>query len=490
MKKIEELQSILRKDFKAFAIKVFTEIAGNSSFSDNWHIDVICDELMGVVNGKNNKLVINIPPRHMKSILCSVALPAFMLGQNPKTQIICVSYSDDLAAKMALDCRRVIESLWYKELFPATRLSKEKKGISDFETTKGGGRFATSIGGTLTGRGGDIAIVDDPISPRDANSDTVREKTNDWYGGTLASRLNDKNTGKIIVIMQRTHEADFTGYLLETSSAFKQIKIPAITEEDEKWKITDYFGKEKVFERKIGEPLHPERESLEKLKETKNEMGSYNFASQYQQNPTSPGGNLIKREWLKFYNLKQLAKDIREGRIKAYRISQSWDTASKAGQDNDYSVCITYLSTYGDKNYILHVFREKLEFPDLVKKAKELKEKAQKVYSYLSPYFTDIIVEEMSSGIGLAQSLKEKYPSIVKPFKPEHDKPTRLKNISHLIENGSCLFPDNKPSWWSAFERELLTFPASKHDDQCDALSQLLTYEITETTNLDWIHNL
>ncbi|MCL2888473.1 MAG: phage terminase large subunit [Elusimicrobia bacterium] len=489
MNKNEELAAILRQDLKSFSIKVFQEIAGNSTYLDHWYTDVICSELVDVTQGKNPKLIINIPPRYMKSILCSVALPAFLLGHNPKMNIICASYSDGLAEKMALDCRKIMDSVWYREIFPATKLSKDRKGISDFETTKGGGRFSTSVGGTLTGRGGDIAIIDDPISPKDANSDTIREKTNDWYGNTLISRLNDKNNGKIIVIMQRTHEMDFTGHLLEIDSSFRLIKMPSIAVEDESWEVSDHSGNKTIFTRKIGEALHPERESAVKLKEIESSMGSYYFASQYQQNPTSRGGNIIKREWLKFYNRQTLLEDIRTRKIRPFHIGQSWDTASKAEEHNDYSVCITYLTASDNKIYILGVYRDKLEFPALVKKAEELKDKASAKYKDIA-FLEDIIVEDINSGTGLAQYMTEKYGNTLKPFKPEHDKATRLKNISHLLESGRCVFPDNKPKWWEAFEKELVSFPNGKHDDQCDSLSQLLAHELNRGPGLDWLKNL
>ncbi|MDR1696112.1 MAG: phage terminase large subunit [Endomicrobium sp.] len=486
------LQSFLRSDFKSFVLKVFREVDGVNEYLDNWHVNVICYEIEQLIKGTQNKLIINIPPRYMKSIICSIALPAFILGHDPKAKIVCVSYSDDLAANFALDCRRIIESQWYQEIFPVTRLSKHKKEVSDFQTTKGGGRFSTSVGGTLTGMGGDIIIVDDPIAPKDANSDTIREKVNDWYGNTLISRLNNKKTGKILVIMQRSHEMDFTGHLQEIDLSFKTIKIPIIAEEDETFEIKNPLGRKIIYKRKVGDVLHPEREDIVKLNETKSSMGSYNFAGQYQQNPTSRGGNVIKREWLKFYKFKDLENNV-WGRLGGCRICQSWDTASKIEQHNDYSVCITYLAAYDSmecrgKIYILDVFREKLEFPALVKKAIQLKEEMTIKYKCFAQVVSRIIIEDTNSGIGLVQNLRTKYHNFVIPVKPENDKATRLKNISHLIENGTVLFPEHKPEWWLSFEKEIITFPNGKHDDQCDSLSQLLTHEVT--TNRVWFRNI
>jgi hypothetical protein len=242
------LKALLRTDFKSFVIKVFKEVSPNNRYLDNWHVDVICHELMRITEEEdNNRLIINIPPRHMKSIICSVAYPAFILGHNPRAEIICVSYADELSSKFALDTRRVMETSWYRDIFPGARIAKDKKAVNDFNTTKGGGRYATSVNGTLTGRGADYIIIDDPIKPQDSFSDNIREKTNQWYGHTLYSRLNDKNRGKIIVIMQRIHDDDFTGYLLSSDPTFRQVKIQAIAGKDEEWRIKDRLrNKERV----------------------------------------------------------------------------------------------------------------------------------------------------------------------------------------------------------------------------------------------------
>ncbi|MDR1338019.1 MAG: terminase, partial [Rickettsiales bacterium] len=166
----DTFNAILRTDFKSFIIKVFNEVVAGSEYLDNWHIDVVCNAIMNMYDGDNNRLIINIPPRYMKSIICSVALPAWLLGHHPKTNIICVSYNDGLAEKFANDCRNIMLSEWYRELFPMTRLHPSRRALNDFETTHGGGRMSTSIGGTLTGRGADWIIIDDPLKPADAMS--------------------------------------------------------------------------------------------------------------------------------------------------------------------------------------------------------------------------------------------------------------------------------------------------------------------------------
>jgi len=467
------LNSILRINFKSFVEKVFKEVSPNAQYLDNWHIEVICHELMDLLENRENRLIINIPPRYMKSIICSIAFPAFILGHNPKASVIVVSYADELASKLALDCKKVMESFWYQELFPDTKLSK--KSTSDFETTKGGCRYATSINGTLTGRGADYIIIDDPMKPMDAYSDLLRDKTNDWYGNTLYSRLNNKRDGKIIVVMQRIHEEDISGYLLATDPSFRHIKIPAIAEADEIWMVKNRITEtERTFLRRKNEPLHAEREDLTKLYQAKEYMGEYNFAGQYQQNPAPREGGIIKKKWLQYYSIKELFKAVEDDSVKVKSIIQSWDTANKIAQHNDYSVCITMLRDEDDKNYVLDVYREKLEFPYLIKKIAQKYNDAKEKYKHR----IEVLIEDQASGTSLIQALRQDYQIYPKGVKPEYDKETRLISVSNLIENGHCLFPEDKPDWWFDFEQELLRFPKTKHDDQCDALSQALNEKV------------
>jgi len=410
MKKVslqqELLNSLLRKDFKSFVIKVFKEVSSNDEYLDNWHINVMCNEIMNVIEEEQNRLIINIPPRYLKSIVCSVALPAFILGHNPKATIISVSYADELASNLSLKCKQVVESEWFKELFPKTRLSKYKKSTNDFETTKGGGRYATSVNGTLTGRGADYLIIDDPIKPQDAASDLIREKTNEWYGSTLYSRLNNKNTGKIIVVMQRLHEEDFTGYLLRTDPSFKLVKIPAIAEKDEKWTIKDRIkNKLYSFTRTKGKELHSERENLNKLLNAKEYMGEFNFAGQYQQNPMPREGGIIKKRWFKFFNEADLWEKIEKDQIKVNGIIQSWDTACKIAEHNDYSACITILRDIEGNSYVLECYREKLEFPNLIRKIAQKYEQGKEKYKNR----VIVLIEDQSSGTSIIQELQAKY---------------------------------------------------------------------------------
>jgi hypothetical protein len=263
-----------------------------------------------------------MPPRSLKSISASIAFPAFVLGLDPGRRIICASYSGDLAKKHSNDFRAVLEPSWYKSTFPITRIGPFKNTETEIELTARGFRMATSVGGTLTGRGGDIIIFDDPLKPDDALSETKRTAVNQWFNNTLLSRLDDKRTGAIVVVMQRVHMDDLTGFLTETSDEWELLSLPAIAPFDEC--VPVWNGQ--VHQRKAGEALSPEREPLDVLKALQLQLGSDAFSSQYQQMPIPPGGAMVKRHWIQRYSeLPPTSERL--------VILQSWDTASKGGPE-------------------------------------------------------------------------------------------------------------------------------------------------------------
>lgn len=473
------MSAILRTDFKSFVIKVFGEVAPSSKYLNNWHIDVICDAIMDMYDGGNNRLMINMPPRYMKSLICSIALPAWILGHNPKAQILCVSYNDELADKFAMNCRDVMQSDWYRELFPTTRLHQSRQAVNDFATTCGGGRMATSIGGTLTGRDADWIIIDDPQKSVDASSESQRAKLNEWYGSTLYSRLNDKATGKILLVMQRLHQDDLSGHLLDSGNQFKVIKLPVIATEDESWVVKNRIsGKTRVITRVKGELLHPEREDMDVVMGIKNSMGEYAFAAQYQQDPCPPEGGIIKESWLKYYTNTSFNIN------KVARVFISWDTANKTGSTNAYSAAVVVVMTYDRHFYLVEVYRGRYDMPGLLKEAE---------YLYNGwKYDTDagskvtMLIEDAASGTQLIQCLNAKRDAHnllfnVIPVKPNGDKVSRLMGCGALIENGTLKFPQQEKLWWSEFKKELLGFPNSKYKDQVDALTQCINYALQQS---------
>lgn len=460
MKRIDNpellLRELMRRDFRAFLRKAFPAIRGGDAISWNWHLDAIAHELDRIDRGKSQRLLVTLPPRNLKSIMISVAWVAWMLGRDPRRNFVCVSYSNELSGKLARDCLAIMQSGWYRELFPRTILSPKRSASCDFETTRGGGRLATSITGTLTGRGGDILIIDDPIKPDEAWSDTTREAVNNWFRSTLTSRLNDKASGAIITVMQRLHEHDLAGMLLETPG-WRELRLSAIAAEDEIIALL----RGKVHRRKAGDVLHPERESLAVLEAQKLAMGSLAFEAQYQQNPLPAVGNMVKAEWLRIYTAIDLAE--RPGHI-----VQSWDTASKDGVHNDWSVCIT-ASVHRSEVRILDIFRRKLAFPDLKRHAIRL---AQKYHP------RTLLIEDAASGQQLLQVLRNEQPRGIPlpiPCRPELDKVSRMAGSSGQIEGGQLRLPQ-EALWLADFKAELLGFPNARYDDQADALTQLLNW--------------
>lgn len=447
------LDAILRVDFVSFLHKAFNTLCDGAEFQYNWHLDAIADALEPTQQGIGARLIVNVPPRSLKSISISVAWVAWKLGHDPSLRFVCISYSAELSNKHARDCRTLMQSDWYRRVFPRTVLTRVAE--HDFETTARGGRMSTSVGGTLTGRGGDIIIIDDPIKPDEAATEAARRTVIEWFSTTMASRLDDKSRGSIILVMQRVHEDDLTGHLLE-AGGWTHLNLPAIAEMDEDIPI----GSGRVHKRRIGDVLHPAREPRRILDSLKAVMGSAVFSAQYQQAPVPAHGNLVERGWLKY-----VAHPPERG--PADRIVQSWDCASKDGVLNDYSVCITVLIR-GRSINVLDVYRAKLNFPDLVKATIRL----AKTYAAET-----ILIEDVASGTQLIQSLKAR-DDIPRPLarRPEGDKISRMSGASQRIEAGDLILPRNAP-WLGEFERELLAFPSGRHDDQVDALAQLVIYE-------------
>ena len=248
------LNAALRTDFQAFFERAFMTLNPTETFLDNWSLQVIAHHLNLCAKREITRLLILIPPRCLKSMIASVAFPAYLLGQNPSAKVIAVSYSHDLSTKFSNDTRSIMKSDWYRELFPHTQISPYKDTQSEYETTGHGARYATSVDGPLTGLGSDFIIIDDALKANEANSESARKKVNEWYNSTVLSRLNDPKQGVIIVVMQRLHADDLAGHLID-QGGWTVLKIPAFAETDEVYELGD--GKTYTF--KTGELLHPAR---------------------------------------------------------------------------------------------------------------------------------------------------------------------------------------------------------------------------------------
>jgi predicted phage terminase large subunit-like protein len=453
------LDAALRTSFSAFLRKVFYTLCPRQELEAGWVIEAIAHQVGRVLRGEERRLIINLPPRSLKSIAFSVALPAYALGLNPKMRIICVSYSAELAKKLSNDFRAIIESEWYRRIFPGTKIGRFKNTESEIEFTARGYRLAVSVNGTLTGRGGDLIIIDDPIKPIDASSEAVRTGVNHWFLNTLLSRQDNKLTAAILLVMQRVHVDDLTGFLLAGPEQWQVLRLPAIAEGSERIPI----GVGRFHERLPGKVLWPKREPRHSLDMLRLQFGSDIFSAQYQQAPLPPGGAMIKRHWIGRYRTPP-------PRTPRLHVVQSWDTASKGGAENDWSVCTTWLIQEG-QFYLIDLDRGRYDYPELKQRALYLADRHKP---------TKILIEDAGTGTALVQELRRMGRSAI-PVRPDRDKITRMSIQSSKFEAGLVHLPERAP-WLTEFETELFAFPNSRHDDQVDSVSQALANGVSGYT--------
>lgn len=443
------LRAALAEDLNAFIEFTFGVARPGALFKPNWHIEAIAHKLSLVERGEIKRLIITVPPRNLKSLSASVAFPAWVLGRNPSERVVAVSYSDLLAKAHANDFRLVVNHPTYQAAFPRMRLSRETdRGIM---TTLRGQRYTTSIEGTLAGLGGNLVIIDDPLKPGDAYSDAVRLRVIDWYRSTLLTRPDDKTKARIVVVMQRIHQDDLVGHLIE-QGGFDVLDLPAIAPRPAVYEL----GDGRTYNRLEGELLHPAHEPVEVLREIRRGMGPIGFAAQYQQSPIPPGGTIIKRKWFKYYIGSP-------GTEPGDRIIISWDIALSERDTGDYSAGVVLLKR-NDTFFVLEVVRQRLPFEMLKRKILEVRRR------YAS---ATLLVEDSPISRGLIQSLKEQDVSVI-AVRPETDKRARVIAQSDLFEAGSVRHPKDAP-WLETYETELLAFPG-RHDDQVDALTQGLAW--------------
>ena len=445
------LQALLAHSLTSFTEFAFGVVRPDVPFKPNWHFDAVTHKLSQVASGEVRRLIITMPPRNLKSLCASVALPAWFLGHYPWERVVVVSYSDVLARSHANDFRQVVNHPLYQATFPAMRLERDTDG--EIITTKRGKRIATSIDGTLTGLGGNLIVIDDPLKLGDAMSEAVRTRVIEWYRSTLLSRADDKTAARIVLVMQRVHQDDLAGYLQE-QGGFEVLNLPAIAQRDESYEL----GDGRAYRRQKGELLHPEQEPAHVLAELKREMGPIAFSAQYQQNPIPPGGTIIKRKWLTPYDEVHFQPSD--------RIIISWDIALSETETGDYSACVVLLRR-NEVYYILEVIRGRFPFDTLKQKVMDVRRR------YSSDRSPTLLIEDSPISRGLIQSLREKSINVT-TYKPDTDKRSRVIAQTDLFVGGSVRFP-RRGAWLEGFIAELLAFPG-RHDDQVDALTQGLAW--------------
>lgn len=436
------LKTKLEGDLYFFARYAFLQSTGNR-WSRNWHHKRICDALMRVYEGACTRLIINIPPRYSKTELAVVNFIAWCLAKRPDCEFIHSSYSARLAANNTSRVRDIVASAWFQDLFD-TRLDPNTSAKDHWKTTDSGVVYAAGAGGTITGFGagklrpgfGGAVIIDDPHKADEANSDTMRQNVIDWYLNTIRSRVNAPNT-PIIVIMQRLHESDLSGWLLKGGSGevWEHLCIPVLDDQDR--------------------PLWPAKHDRETLR-LMELSSSYVFAGQYMQRPAPLGGGIFKNSWWRYYNPKALPK--------VKRVVHSWDTAFKVRDHNDPSSG-TVWAECEDGYYLLDRVNDRLEFPELKRRVQQLHDKWRA---------NAILVEDKASGQSLIQDLKQTKLPII-PVKVDTDKVTRAFAVTPLVESGRVFLPEGEP-WVLDYVAQLGQFPNAAHDDDVDSTTQALNW--------------
>jgi predicted phage terminase large subunit-like protein len=462
-----------------------------SPWTDGWHIDAIAEHLQAVVDGQIKRLIINVPPRHGKSILTSVAFPAWTWTQSERTAtsgpgvpFLYASYNDKLSLRDSVKCRRLIESSWYQERWGARfSLTSDQNTKSRFTNDQGGERLITSIGAGVTGEGGNIIVIDDPNAANEVSSEATTEATLDWWDTVMPTRLNDMRTGAYVIIQQRLGETDLTGHILEKNvGEWTHLCLPARFEKNRAFVTSIGWRDPRVEE---GDLLWPERFDDEKLKLLERTMGPYIAAGQLQQRPEPAGGGVIKREWWKLWE-----KDVFP---RMDFVLGCLDTAYTTKTINDYSAMITWgifsgegkaqatmlvdqdgRPVYMDREHqegapaamMMHAWRDRLELHNLVKKVAETAIK----------YKVDILlIENKAAGISVAQEIRRLYADekfSVQLFDPKsQDKLARLYSVQHLFAEGLIYSPDR--TWADLVMDEVGRFGGKnvKHDDLVDCVS-------------------
>jgi predicted phage terminase large subunit-like protein len=451
------LHAILRQDLPSFIAKCFATLEPGTTYLENWHVHAIAYQLERVARGDLKRLVINVPPRSGKSILITVGFSAWLLGHDPRRRIMAISYANELSRKHAADFRTIVNSPWYRGLFPAFQIKTERD--SEVITSEHGFRYAGSVGGSILGRGANLIVIDDPIKGLAAAlSQAERRRVAEFYDNTLYSRLNNKAEDAIIIVMQRLHQDDLVGHVLEKED-WEVLSIPAIATEPAEYRTGP--KRHQVVRRALGDLLQPEREPANILEAIRRNLGTLNFSAQYQQNPLPAEGNVIKRDWLRYYDVEPTEFELKV---------VSWDTASTTAEASDWSVG-TVWGAVGREYYLLDLVRGRWEPSHLRRRMVALSREHR-------PNAT--IIEDTELGRALSSDLRssgELHPILQQA---RFDKLARLLAQSARFEAGQVHLPREAP-WLGGYLTELLAFPTGRNDDQVDSTSQALRYLTRQT---------
>jgi phage terminase large subunit-like protein len=455
----EALTAFARRDFWCFVELMFPVLYPGQELVYAGYLEVIATLLMRVGQGRYRNVVINLPPRHMKSALASILYPAWRLGCDPTVKFIGISYGDDLAHDLSAQTRKIMRSPFYKKIFPGAVL--DKSAVDYIRTTMGGYRYATAVGSDITGFGADEIIIDDPVQPEDALSERVKQQLRDWVNSSVYTRFNDPSKGALVLVMHRLAPDDLAATI--ESYADRVLKLPLIAEEVEHYAYQDRT----IMRREPGEPLNPSRLSVAKIEALKARIAPHVFASQYQQRPATGGTG--------YCSIERLARYAEAPPFEL--IVHSWDIASTKG-GGDWTVCAKFgLAKDSDGRDILYltgVVRLQVELPDVGEAIASLDTQEKPAL---------IVLDGNGIGRGVLQELGQRQFKHVLPGSDldrgcsDGSKLRRFNDGLFNLYNGLVRFPNAMPG--RALETllaEIAAFPGGKHDDQVDAVSYVAAY--------------
>ncbi|MCO7177027.1 phage terminase large subunit [Sporolactobacillus kofuensis] len=452
------IAALAKKELCRRSYRDYVEFVHRGHYQHYRHTELICKELQPISDGKQRYIMIEMPPRHGKSMTVTESFPSFFVSKNPDKHVIVASYSDSLARKFGRRNReKVVE--FGNDLF-GVELSQANAASNNWSLSEHrGGMLSTGIGGSITGEGADLMIIDDPFkNAEEANSKTIRDKVWDEWESTLSTRLH--KGASVIVIMTRWHEDDIIGRLLNNSPRkWIRLRLPAIAEDNDD-----------LLNRKPGEALCPELGYDEEwAKNKKVEVGSRTWAALFQQRPSPESGNIFNRKWWNYY--KSLPGSFEE-------IVESWDCTFKDNADNDYVVGHVW-GRSGANKYLIDQVRDKMGFPATVQAIRNLTAKYPEAHAKY--------IEDKANGSAVIQTLQSEISGII-AVNPEGGKVARASAVSPDVEAGNVYLPDPSIApWINDFVEEATVFPNGLHDDQVDAMTQAINQMNKRGQGLAWI---
>jgi predicted phage terminase large subunit-like protein len=445
------VDALSRTNFYFFVIGAFAALYPSPRFERAAYIEAICFVAQELLQGRKTHVLCNFPPRHLKSFIFSVCLPAFMLGRRPDARILVATYSQEFSREHSELFAKLLATGFFRRVFPHVQVQRGHNRSNDLRLTAGGGRYATSVGGTATGMAADLIVLDDLNKASDIRSEPHRLEAERFYDETIVSRHNDKRQPKIAAVSQRLSETDFSGFLLE-KGIFEHLCLPAIAQTDQVFDL--YDGKQ--WRRRKGELLHPEREPQEVLDGLRTRTTPQVFEAQYLQQPVPDGGTVFD-----FDKIATCSEPPARGQCG--RVVMSFDTAITTGPRSAFTVGTVW--GYFDKRwYCLDLERRRVEVPELL----------QLIERMARQWRPDkILVENAGSGTTIVQQLRrDRQIRGVTGINPGRlDKEARLLDQSAHLYSGGFVIPTNV-AWYETLRREFRAFPLSRYSDQVDSISQ------------------